>query len=100
MHKGLFKRMQYVGTTLCNTFGHNMLSLFKHHVRAYWAMLDRVERCCMKFDFCEAFHPTSANVFIQACPLVDIHWYLVNLFSFSPQTKTWALLMIQHVGWW
>ena len=76
-HKGPFKRMQHVGTTSPNVFDHNMLSSFKHHVGTCWAMLDRVGRCWMKFDFwiCQTFHPASANIFLRACTLVDIHWY-------------------------
>ena len=30
--KGLFKRTQHVGPTLCNIVGCNMLRSFKHHV--------------------------------------------------------------------
>ena len=73
--KGPFKRMQHVGTTSSNIVGHNMLSSFKHHVGTCWAVLDRVGRCWMKFDFGQTFHPTSANIFLRACALVDIHWY-------------------------
>ena len=33
----------------------------------------------MKFGFCQTFHPTSANIFLRACALVDIHWHPVSL---------------------
>ena len=73
-----FKPMQHVGTTSSNIVGHNMLSPFKHHVGTCWAVLDRVGRCWMKFDFCQTFHPTLANIYLRACALVAIHWYPIS----------------------
>ena len=64
--KGPFKPMQHVDTSSSNIVGHNMLSPFKHHVGTYWAMLDRVGRCWMKFDFCQTFHPALVNIFLAA----------------------------------
>ena len=77
LSKGPFKRMQHVRTTLSNIVGHNMLPPFEHHVGTCWAMLDRVGRCWIKFDFCQTFYPTLANNFLRACALVDIYWYPV-----------------------
>ena len=44
----------------------------KHHVGTCWAVLHHVGKCWMKFDFCQTFHPTLTNIFLQACALVDI----------------------------
>ena len=57
IYKGPFKRMQHVGTISSNIVGHNM-SPFKHNVGTCWAVLVRVGRCWMKFDFSQPFHPT------------------------------------------
>ena len=75
--KGPLKWMQHVVTTSSNIVGHNMSS-FKHHVGTFWAVLDLVGRCWMKFDFCQTFHPTLANIFLWACALVAIHWYPIS----------------------
>ena len=69
---------EHVGTTSSNIVGHNMLSSFKHHVGISWAVLDRVGRCWMKFDFCQTFHSTSANMFLRACAFVDIYRYPIS----------------------
>ena len=69
--------MQHFGTTLSNIVGYNMLSSFEHHVGTCWAMLDRVGRCWIKFDFCQTFRPTSANIFLRACAYENINWYSV-----------------------
>ena len=100
--QGPFKRMQHFETTSSNIVGHNMLSSFEHHVGTCWAMLDRVGRCWMKFDFYQTFRPTSTNIFLRECAYENIHWYSVyprtskRMSSNNVIKKIFSFLLLIH----
>ena len=51
-------------------------------------MLDRVRRCWMSFDFCQTFHPTSANIFFEHAHLA--HSLVPNLPAYVKARAMWS----------